>query len=479
VSNRRLVLNAGQAAAEADILAAVRAHTEFWLGEDKAPNDWLLLGAAGCGKTFLMGSLVRKLLAMSRTVEKNASGRVKNLRVAVCAPTHKAVQVIKAKLEAAGLAPGPPGSPLWCGTIHSLLGLKPIAGDSERQVLKRQTAGYAGLYDVVAIDESSMVGRELQRFIDADLAGRYTLYIGDAAQLPPVGEPVAPVFARMPAERTSTLTEIVRQAAGNPILRAATALRLQQERHTKGSQIDRAIDWSWCKEDIAGHQGVYLAAAGGVADTWLEDAFTSEAFRRDNDSFRYVAWTNQRVHEVNARVRRWIYGETVTPFVPGERVICRQPILAESGAPIFTTNEEAIVSSIKPDEKRFRFASLPSVGGWSITLPVWAITLEGGGKTVAYLPQDRQEIAALDRRLCAEAKVNRLRWRERFAFLEELADLRACYSLTTHSAQGATFKCGFVDVQDIAKAGKSDIMIMQQLFYVAITRFSESVVLVG
>lgn len=470
MSNRRLVLNPGQSAAEAEILAAVQAHTEFRMG-DKAAHDWLLLGSAGTGKTTLMQSVVRKLLLLPRKIEKSASGRDKTLRVAVCAPTHKAVQVLKGKLIAAGLEPGEkPGGSLWAGTIHSVLGLKPVVSDSERQELKRQNPSSVGMFDAVVIDEVSMISSELQRFIDADLAGHFVLYIGDPAQLPPVGEVVAPVFARMPAERTSVLTQIVRQAEGNPILRAATALRLQQ---------GKGVDWSWCHEDTNGRQGVYLAGAGPMADEWMQDAFTSAEFRQDNDAFRYVAWTNERVHAVNAKVRNWIYGETPTPFVPGERVICRQPVLSESGAPIFATNEEAVVTSIEADTLPFRFMPLPPVRGWEVTLPVWAIKLEGAGGTTCYLPRDRQQVTAMDRRLVAEAKQNRLRWRERFAFLEGLADLRPVYAMTSHTSQGSTFGMGFVDVQDIGRAMQRDTLMGQQMMYVALTRFSEAVVLVG
>ena len=44
------------------------------------------------------------------------------------------------------------------------------------------------------------------------------IFVGDPAQLPPVGEVASETFA---VENRSHLTTIVRQAAGNPILAAA------------------------------------------------------------------------------------------------------------------------------------------------------------------------------------------------------------------------------------------------------------------
>lgn len=38
------------------------------------------------------------------------------------------------------------------------------------------------------------------------------------------------------------------------------------------------------------------------------DAFTSPEFAADPTMFRYLAWTNGRVAEVNDRFHGWLYG---------------------------------------------------------------------------------------------------------------------------------------------------------------------------
>ena len=103
-----MILNDGQQAALGEILASL----------EDGKQRHLLTGFAGTGKTTLMQAVVRSLVD-------------KGVPVVVTAPTHKAVHVLAGKLAEAGL------SNVESMTIHSLLGLKPAAGDSERSVLKR------------------------------------------------------------------------------------------------------------------------------------------------------------------------------------------------------------------------------------------------------------------------------------------------------------------------------------------------------
>ena len=61
--------------------------------------------------------------------------------------------------------------------------------------------------------------------------------------------------------------------------------------------------------------GVFLP--GVDADAWICKAFTSPQFEADPDVFRVIAWRNARVTEINAKERRWRYGDNIpTLFMP-------------------------------------------------------------------------------------------------------------------------------------------------------------------
>ena len=57
--------------------------------------------------------------------------------------------------------------------------------------------------------------------------------------------------------------------------------------------------------------------------------------------------------------------------------------------------------------------------------------------------------------------------------------MQAIYAMTVHTSQGSTFGHAFVDVGDIRRRERSNLLEMQQLLYVAATRPSQALVLVG
>ncbi|WP_345945929.1 helicase C-terminal domain-containing protein [Bombella apis] len=90
--------------------------------------------------------------------------------------------------------------------------------------------------------------------------------------------------------------------------------------------------------------------------------------------------------------------------------------------------------------------------------------------------------AALERvieRLKHEAVIEKERWYHLFIFKGTLLSLQHVYAMTSHTAQGSTFRNVFVDVGDIRRRERSNKKEMLQLFYVALTRTSEKVILLG
>ncbi|OAG71716.1 bacteriophage-type DNA helicase [Gluconobacter japonicus] len=406
----------------------------------------LLTGYAGSGKTTLMQEVARHFL------------RLKIVTV-ITAPTHKATAVLRAKVD----------KDVECRTIQSHLGLQPSTQGGQTTLVraKRPQTIPDG---VVIVDECSMISRELMGWIRDLLKYCFVLFVGDPAQLPPVGEEASPSFS-VPSR--SHLETVVRQAAGNPILEAATVIRQSQ---------GGSVDWSWVQDARQDSSGLFIPKD---VESWVRKAFTSDAFDADNDSFRYLCWTNHRVHQVNQMVRRWRYGDHIEmPFMPGERAVARAPFSRQNedkNRQQIATNEEVLVMDIQASRLSYRFEACGSVAAWSTDIPSWELTVltMAGEEITAHLVQDERQLQAVERRLVQEARQERKRWQHRFAFQSALLNLQAIYAMTVHTSQGSTFRNVFVDLGDIRRRAGGNPLETQQLCYVALTRATDMVFLVN
>ena len=355
---------------------------------------YLLTGHAGTGKTYLMQRLTKNMLANKR-------------QVILSAPTHKAVTVLARKLTEARIVGVP------CRTIHSVLSLK-AKPQADRLIFQRDKGAEPVTADVVVVDECSMVDEDLFRHIKRHLPNAFVLFVGDPAQLPPVGELESQTFR---TQNRSHLTTIVRQAAGNPILAAAGVIR-----NSQGGEPDL----SWCTPSaLASGHGVFVP--GAAAHRWMKKAFTSDEFEADPDSFRYLAWTNERVAQVNEMVRRWRYGEQIpTPFMPGESALFRQPLILDNTL-LFANNQEAKVIAIERGTFTHEVKESHGVSKWTACVPSWELCLrdaEGKERTV-HMVADNGEFQKVIARITDEAADSRLRWKHLHEFKQSLAQLQS------------------------------------------------------
>lgn len=394
----------------------------------------LLAGNAGTGKTTLMQEIAKAHHAKSHSI-------------VLTAPTHKAVAVLERKLKAAGID-------IPCRTIHSLLSLRPKP-QGDKQIFVRAPKAKPVLENIVIIDEASMLDSSMMTHIERHLDGRAVVFCGDGAQLPPVGEVSSRALDTIPA---SYLTTIVRQAEGNPIIAAAHVIR--------HSQASDEIDWTWTKEVRNGNQGVFAPPRNDV-DAWMRRAFTCEAFQQDADFARYLCHRNDRVAEINARVRRWIHGhDPVTPFIPGELMLVRSPLVIEDQI-LIATNEEVEVLAIE--------------GGAHLGVATWEVKVktEAGMDHDIHLPRNAHDYQIRLAELADECKGGGESWQEFHDFKAQFINAQAIYALTIHNSQGSTFKFAFLDVPDVRRRIRDNPAEVKKLLYTGATRPSDGLVLVG
>ena len=412
-----MTLNPGQREAVDDCIEALRG------------RRWhVLAGAAGTGKTTVVQAVVPHLRG----------------RITLAAPTHKAVGVLKS-----GMLSNPN---VEAGTIHSLLRLRPkIVRDN--QIFVPDDKPLAALGTLI-LDECSMLGRQMMRNIRHRLAGCPVLFVGDMFQLPPVNEESSDAF-NIPSR--SELLNVVRQSDDNPIRRIASLIR--------NSIFHRSeMDLTWfTTRAMCGKLGIW-PTRGDELDRLMQRLFTSDEFRNDPNHARYLCWTNPRVREVNARVRRWIYGATETPFVAGELALVRKPLVVE-GQTAIGTNTEVRVRDIRPGNVR-------GVQTWHMT-----VATGDGVRHTIHLARDRDEYERVRlglRAECVEAESrDRDVWELYHAFQNLFVDVQHSYAMTVHCAQGSTFRYAFVDIDNCLRREGDRPEEAKRLFYTAVTRPSQ------
>lgn len=170
---------------------AAIAQVKGWLADPAAPQIFRLFGYAGTGKT---------------TLAKELANDVKGT-VLYATFTGKAALVLRKKgCEDAS-------------TIHSLIYSVEVDEKTGDAVFKLNEESALADAALLIVDEVSMVGEELAR--DLLKFGKRILVLGDPAQLPPVKD--EGFFIN--ADPDVMLTEVHRQAEGNPIIRMSMDIR--------------------------------------------------------------------------------------------------------------------------------------------------------------------------------------------------------------------------------------------------------------
>jgi exodeoxyribonuclease-5 len=436
-----------------------------WLATPVDGTAFELSGYAGTGKTFL---------SMRFLAQVEATG----LCWTVVAPTHKAVGVLRSHLTLASL------SPTWFpSTIHRLLRLKlKRQRDIERCEETEQTAMALEHLGLVLIDEASMVDSTLLE-ISLRCAHPFRtrlVFVGDPAQLPPVGEPESPVFSLGRACRAE-LRQVVRHQG--PVLRLASGLRLGDLPCRRPPPLPPI-------RTVAGQVALLERRE------WLEAA--QAALRRSADTdnpdlARILCYTNRSLEQLVPIARRALHGEMADqlPVLPGEVLITRAAVMApacregedaaEEPDMLLGSNRELVVRDVIPercDLADFGVSDAPVID--TLTARVEA----GDSQLSLRLLPPLGSVA----RSALEAALARLRqcardagkqegkglWRRFFLVRDAFASLGPAAVLTVHRSQGSTFAEVFVDADVF---WPSDPVLRRQLVYVAVSRASQAVTL--
>lgn len=389
-----------------------------------------LSGFAGTGKTFCM----REVVARSK------SSRAK---FAFTAPTNKAAKVLRAITGEAG-------------TIFALLGLRIDKSGELKQLVAGKAPPDLSEYTAIFVDEGSMVNSTLFKLLreKADQYDLKVVFMGDAAQLPPVGEATSMIWTKV--DQGSALTKVMRH--DNQILTLATQLRESMNDFCPSIVI---------KSDHADGMGVWKVSKSAFKQSIYDAAVAGEF--ADGVSSKVIAWRNVRVTEYNDLIRNAIYGGAAQsqPYIKGDRIVAAAPCLRGDDS-LMTTDEEAIVESIveckHPLESKYAARELTCRTESNIVVRLLVLHELSAEK----YKQDSEKLAY-------EAKGNPRLWKKFWEHKDLFHEIKYAYALTAHRSQGSTYENVWVDYQDVLlNRNRKEAF---QCLYVACTRPTTKLIL--
>ena len=396
----------------------------------------VLSGPAGSGKTHLVAEFLK------HNLNKRS--------ICIVAPTNKALNVAREALAASGIDMFYVAS----STIHRLLGLRVHEhenGNTSTFSASKEPAPITE-YDLILIDESSLISHDLYKKMLSRCRSVKLIWVGDRYQLSPVKCPrgISPVFTDIPVN--FRLTEVVRQAAGNPIIALTSAI-------VKAFDKGR-VSINTLLSSLPVTPSKVICKPGSLSDIVNATAMLQSKGR----DARAIAYTNAQVCAINQRVHETLYPNTM--FGIGERV------LNYSGGKTCLKYAGALSSVFSMDE--FTVVSCASAGrDTALGLDLAYLTLKfvkGGGQVEVEVPVDNaaymllikqawkqynileQQHNAITRHTYEKEKLRvamSVLSSANFRLQEKYPDLRFAYAMTAHTAQGSTFDDVIIDYKNL------------------------------
>ena len=431
--------------------------TSFKLTEDQAtaivklkefcsyPNGkyFRLTGYAGTGKSFIICQLIRWL-------------KDYNYSFLVASPTNKAAKNLKNMASEAELI-------IDVTTVAKLLGQQAVLNEQtgkEEFIAKKKDDENTPIYDVIIIDEFSMVNEDNFYSIVSEVEYLKTkiIFVGDAAQLPPVGEK-EPVIATHPTiTRHTNLSQVVRY--DGELAKVAEDIRsnpiFNKVMYPFTTTSDRSI------ETLDRYK-------------WLECAvelFKSNEFKVNPNYVRFLVWRNKTADKLNAYVRNAIFGENAPMYQIGDRLIAKVPVFRsitvvdskgkkqeEWKIAIASSEECQVIAKAKITYDvtyGWQYHQVPVLTDDGVRIDLRILTNNGKQEQKEYLQQLKQK----------------RQWKAYYNVLKSFDTVPYAYAITTHKSQGSSIDYAFVDTLDMK--GCPDL---QKMLYTALTRAKNQVCL--
>jgi len=389
---------------------------------DPIETVFVLSGYSGTGKTTLVTTMLEQLPAWLATV-RLLDPKFPDWTVELTATTNKAAEAMS-QITGKEVA-----------TIHSFLGLR-VQTDYSTNVttlIPRSNVPKTGY--LLFIDEASYVDKQLLNLIFKLTDKCKIILMGDPAQLTPIKSTGTPVFdAKFSGAH---LSQIVRQAEGNPIVDLSTKFRMTV---STGEFFNFTPD---------GHAIKYMERADFI--NAIEAEFTRSDWKYQDS--KILAWTNKCTVAFNHAIADNVKG---TPsFQVGDYAVCNKYL--SSGRQSIRTDQLVQITHISPDTTDY------GVVGNNYTLD---------NHITAFGPKSLDDKKALIKSARAKGKLNIVERAD-----NQWVDLRGAFASTINKAQGSTYDRVYIDLDDIRRCNSGDQIA--RMLYVGISRARHQVFLTG
>lgn len=420
-----------------------------------------LAGYAGTGKS----SIVKKILD-----EYHGD-------VVVSAPTHKATRIIADLTEKESK------------TLQSLLGLRPDCDVSDFNPDKPDFHPIADPkindHDFVILDECSMVNSTLFSLIKELTLNTQTkiLFVGDPAQIPPIGQKISEVFHQSDIE-IHWLTKVERQKTDNPLLPLYDNLR---------NNLD-SVDGSFSRKTNINDKGegvIFITDKDEFRKIILE-TFNSESSKNDINFAKVIAWRNKTVMSSNKIIRTSLFGKDSDVIENGDAIMGYRSVRSSNGRYNIIANSMDYKVVGKMDLSINKYG----ISGYQVRLREDLPYGKFKNKDIFIIDSNNEDNLHNYAELYDKfKKIGKEReklgsWEEYYSFRrqnilmktitkyrdgtlrnkhEEISkDIYYSFAITGHRSQGSTFSCCFILEEDIRK--NPLIKERNQIFYVSISR---------
>jgi hypothetical protein len=449
-------------------------------------KTFLLTGKGGTGKT----TIVRKIV---ETLGQNKEG-YGFAKVLAIAPSHKAKKVLDKSLKTDGKYPD--RTQVQIKTIASALAIKldEVTGEFGPDDFARNKGDIpiAERADLVIIDETSMVSddmyEEILKFVHSKSK---IIFMGDQAQLPPVGQESDSIVFR--DAKGYELTEKMRQAAGSPIIGIGTKVAENAENDVnRVANPIQESDRVNSIDPVSGSKILWESSEEKALNDFITDL--NEA-NEDVNHVKIVTFNNQNnknsqsVKSLNEKIRDKMFGDRANTerFIPGEIMTAYDSYNPENSKNsediVFHNSEDFIILDVtKPKNVKVKVEVYSRAkGSRSFESEFNAETLSlknEDGKTL-----DNIMVVSQEGKNYFNSELSKLFKTDSqlaYALKAKFANLEHGYAITSHKAQGSTYKNVYTMEDNImGPSNGGSIKAKNQSLYVAVSRPSDKLVMVS